>query len=298
MPAAQRCLWEHNRLLQVKRRGPGSGWQFGSLQCGDRCVRRQSFHSFGQQIATKVQLLLNSESSRLVQVRKHSVLIAHAQKSSDQKAVCLPCVPCRISLPNLCRLQPRGCASASVPQPQPGHPLAHRLRPVMRSGEATAQSMLDWRGQCMPCRSSNCAHSALTACAPTHDRPRCRSHLLWTHAQRSCSQPGARNVADGRKFAESPALKKYSGRDKWRDNISSSPLDRTPARPRPYSTSTSFRTTTTQEHCCSASTHTSERQTEPSRQRPTPAISADSTRARHPGNPGITGHSAQKTKSL
>lgn len=145
----------------------------------------------------------------------------------------------------------------------------------MRSGEATAPSMLDWRGQCMPCRSSNCAHSALTsltACAPTHDRPRGCSHLLWTHALRalrSCSQPGARKVADGRKFAASPARKSTAG---GLNGATTSPLhhlidhphDRDLTKPRPH-----FRTTATPEHCCSASTHTSERQTEPSRQRPT-----------------------------
>lgn len=78
---------------------------------------------------------------------------------------------------------------------------------------------------------------------PTQDRPRCRSQLLWTRASCSCSQPRARMVADGRKFASSPAQKRRAAQRTGYNGSTTSPLfllidhpnDRDLTYPRPHS---------------------------------------------------------------
>jgi hypothetical protein len=214
--------------------------------------------------------------------------------SSDQKAISLAlCV-----LPHQ-PLQPLqaavGCSLEDVLQPQclslsPSQttPLAHRLRPAMRSGEASAQSK----------QRSNAAHAchadrptALTPPSlpvpPTHDRPRCRSHLLWTHSSRPCSKsaPCPHGRRREKVCTKSPAQKRTANTAdglKWLDIFSTSPVDRQPARPRPHLTSISFRTTTPPDHYLSPQAPTL------ASARPSPIVSGRPLPvARIPLGPGI-----------
>lgn len=188
------------------------GW-LRYLRCRNRVVRRQNSHAFGASDhsasrGTPFRDECRPPRSRRVCTHASRALapIIHAPYSSVQKAVPRPVCPAASASPSLSIrkdvLQPQCLSLSRVLAAD--RPSAHRLRSAMQSGEAKCSSAAR-RGPCMPCRSSNCAH---TACAPTHDRPRCRSPLLWTHASCSCSPPGALMVPDGRKFATSAAEKR------------------------------------------------------------------------------------------
>lgn len=167
---------------------------FGSLRCRIRCVRRQNSHTFGarghsasrrhppENSETSVGHPGRGESARTVAHSLTSPILHTPVTRRQSLALCaLPHQPRQASAAaRMCfslsasasaRLQPAGC--------RPPLGASSKASDAIRRGGEQLCIPAAQRGPCMPCRSSNCAH---TACAPTYDRPRCRSPLLWTHA--------------------------------------------------------------------------------------------------------------------